>query len=249
MKILIGVKRVIDAYVKVRVRPDRTGVETGNVKMSMNPFCEIAVEEAVRLKEKGAAEELIAVSCGPSSATEALRTALAMGCDRAVLAEHDGPLEPLAVAKILKSLVEREKPELVLLGKQAVDNDYNATAQILAGLLGWSQGVFASSLEAEEGGGLSVAREVDAGLERIRLALPAVVSADLRLNEPRYASLPAIMKARSKPIATIPAAELASDLAPRLEILEVSEPPARPPGVRVASVAELVAKLREAGAV
>ena len=246
MKVLVGVKRVIDAYVKVRVRSDGTGVETDNVKMSMNPFCEIAVEEAVRLKEAGVASELVAVSCGPAANQETLRTALAVGCDRAILVQHEGALEPLAVAKILAALVERESPRLVLLGKQAVDNDFNSTTQILAARLGWSQGCFTSALEVA-GDDLLVSREVDAGIEKRRLTLPSVVSADLRLNTPRYASLPNIMKARSKPLETLSATDLVSadDLHPRLEILKVEEPPARPAGVKVASVEELVAKLKD----
>lgn len=244
MKVLIGVKRVIDAYVKVRVRSDGTGVETENVKMSMNPFCEIAVEEGVRLKEAGIATELVAVSCGRASNQETLRTALAVGCDRAILVQSETPLEPLAVARILRVLVEREQPRMVLLGKQAVDNDYNNTAQLLAGLLGWSQACFTSGLTIE-GDSIRAAREVDAGIEKVRLPLPAVVSADLRLNTPRYASLPNIMKARQKPLETIDADSLGLDLVPRLEVLEVVEPPGRKSGVRVASVAELVERLRD----
>ncbi|MDA7984918.1 MAG: electron transfer flavoprotein subunit beta/FixA family protein [Alphaproteobacteria bacterium] len=247
MKVIVGVKRVIDAYVKVRVRADGGGVETDNVKMSMNPFCEIAVEEAVKLKESGAASELVAVSCGPKENQETLRTALAVGCDKAILAEHDSPLEPLAVAKILRVLVEREEAELVLLGKQSVDNDYGNTGQMLAGLLGWSQGSFVSRIEIDDGA-LRVAREVDDGLEKLRLSLPAVLSADLRLNVPRYASLPNIMKARSKPLETLAASDLvaADDLKPRLEVLEVTEPPPRAAGVKVESVAALVENLKEA---
>ncbi|MDA8001324.1 MAG: electron transfer flavoprotein subunit beta/FixA family protein [Alphaproteobacteria bacterium] len=247
MKVIVGVKRVIDAYVKVRVRADGGGVETDNVKMSMNPFCEIAVEEAVKLKESGAASELVAVSCGPKENQETLRTALAVGCDKAILAEHDSPLEPLAVAKILRVLVEREEAELVLLGKQSVDNDYGNTGQMLAGMLGWSQGSFVSRIEIADGA-LRVAREVDDGLEKLRLSLPAVLSADLRLNVPRYASLPNIMKARSKPMETLAASDLvaADDLKPRLEVLEVTEPPPRAAGVKVESVSALVENLKEA---
>jgi electron transfer flavoprotein beta subunit len=243
MKLLVPVKRVVDYNVKVRVRADGTGVETANVKMSMNPFDEIALEEAVRLKEKGVAAEVVAVSIGPAAAQEQIRTALAMGADRGVLVEHDGPLEPLAVAKLLKALVGRERPQLVLLGKQAIDDDMNATGQMLAALLGWPQGAFASRLEVA-GGRATVTREVDGGLETVRLKLPAVVTADLRLNEPRYASLPNIMKARKKPIETVRPAELGVDPAPRLTVLRVEEPPRRQAGRRVGSVAELVDRLR-----
>jgi electron transfer flavoprotein beta subunit len=243
MKLLVPVKRVVDYNVKVRVKADGTGVETANVKMSMNPFDEIAVEEAVRLKEKGVATEIVAVSAGPSAAQEQIRTALAMGADRGVLVEHDGVLEPLAVAKILKALVEREQPGLVILGKQAIDDDMNATGQMLAALLGWSQGTFASKVEIAEGSA-KVTREVDGGLETVSLKLPAIVTTDLRLNEPRYASLPNIMKARKKPIETVKPADLGVDPAPRLTTLKVEEPPKRQAGRKVASVAELVEKLR-----
>jgi electron transfer flavoprotein beta subunit len=243
MKLLVPVKRVVDYNVKVRVKADGTGVETANVKMSMNPFDEIAVEEAVRLKEKGVATEIVAVSAGPSAAQEQIRTALAMGADRGVLVEHDGALEPLAVAKILKALVEREQPGLVILGKQAIDDDMNATGQMLAALLGWSQGTFASKVEIAEGSA-KVTREVDGGLETVSLKLPAIVTTDLRLNEPRYASLPNIMKARKKPIETVKPADLGVDPAPRLTTLKVEEPPKRQAGRKVASVAELVEKLR-----
>jgi electron transfer flavoprotein beta subunit len=243
MKILVPVKRVVDYNVKVRVKADGTGVETANVKMSMNPFDEIAVEEAVRLKEKGAATEIIAVSVGPTAAQEQIRTALAMGADRGILVEQDGVVEPLAVAKILKALVVKEGPMLVILGKQAIDDDMNATGQMLAALLGWGQGTFASRIEIA-GGAARVTREVDGGLETVSLTLPAVVTADLRLNEPRYASLPNIMKARKKPIAMVKPADLGVDASPRLTVLRVVEPPKRVAGRKVGSVAELVDKLR-----
>ena len=243
MKVLVPVKRVVDYNVKVRVKADGTGVETANVKMSMNPFDEIAVEEAVRLKEKGVATEIVAISAGPSAAQEQIRTALAMGADRGVLVEHDGVLEPIAVAKILKALVEKEGPSLVILGKQAIDDDMNATGQMLAALLGWAQGTFASKIE-KDGESLKVTREVDGGLETISLKLPAIVTTDLRLNEPRYASLPNIMKARKKPIETVKPADLGVDPAPRLTVLKVEEPPKRQAGKKVASVQELVEKLR-----
>jgi electron transfer flavoprotein beta subunit len=243
MKLLVPVKRVVDYNVKVRVKADGTGVETANVKMSMNPFDEIAVEEAVRLKEKGIATEIVAVSAGPSAAQEQIRTALAMGADRGILIEHDGVLEPLAVAKLLKAIVGREAPQLVVMGKQAIDDDMNATGQMLAALLGWAQGTFASKVELADGGVL-VTREVDGGLETVRLALPAVVTTDLRLNEPRYASLPNIMKARKKPIETLKPADLGVDVAPRLTVLKVEEPAKRKAGTKVGSVADLVQKLR-----
>ena len=243
MKLLVPVKRVVDYNVKVRVKADGTGVETANVKMSMNPFDEIAVEEAVRLKEKGVATEIIAVSCGPTAAQEQIRTALAMGADRGILVEHDGVLEPLAVAKLLKAIVAKESPELVILGKQAIDDDMNATGQMLAALLGWAQGTFASKVE-RDGAMLKVTREVDGGLETVELKLPAVVTADLRLNEPRYASLPNIMKARKKPIETVKPADLGVDVTPRLTVLKVEEPAKRQAGKKVASVQELVEKLR-----
>jgi len=243
MKLLVPVKRVVDYNVKVRVKADGTGVETANVKMSMNPFDEIAVEEAVRLKEKGAATEIIAVSCGPTACQEQIRTALAMGADRGILVEHDGPLEPLAVAKLLRAIVEKEKPDLVILGKQAIDDDMSATGQMLAALLGWAQGTYASKVEPADGG-LKVTREVDGGLETVRLGLPAVVTTDLRLNEPRYASLPNIMKARKKPIEALKPDALGVDVSPRLTVLKVEEPPKRQAGRKVASVQELVDKLR-----
>ena len=242
MKLLVPVKRVVDYNVKVRVKADGTGVETANVKMSMNPFDEIAVEEAVRLKEKGIATEIVAVSIGPAQAQEQLRTALAMGADRGILVEAEGT-EPLAVAKILKAIVEREQPQVVILGKQAIDDDMNATGQMLAALLGWAQGTFASKVEVADGKA-TVTREVDGGLETVSLTLPAIVTTDLRLNEPRYASLPNIMKARKKPIETLKPADLGVDVTPRLTVLKVEEPPKRQAGRKVASVAELVDKLR-----
>ncbi|GGJ19549.1 electron transfer flavoprotein subunit beta/FixA family protein [Neoroseomonas lacus] len=243
MKVLVPVKRVVDYNVKVRVKADGTGVETANVKMSMNPFDEIAVEEAVRLKEKGVASEIIAVSAGPTAAQEQIRTALAMGADRGILVEHDGVLEPLAVAKLLKAIVDKEGPTLVILGKQAIDDDMSATGQMLAALLGWGQGTFASKIE-KDGETLKVTREVDGGLETVSLKLPAIITTDLRLNEPRYASLPNIMKARKKPIETVKPADLGVDVTPRLTVLKVEEPPKRQAGKKVASVAELVDKLR-----
>jgi electron transfer flavoprotein beta subunit len=246
MKLLVPVKRVVDYNVKVRVKADGTGVETANVKMSMNPFDEIAVEEAVRLKEKGIATEIIAVSAGPAASAEQIRTALAMGADRGVLVEHDGPLEPLAVAKILKALVEREQPQIVLLGKQAIDDDMNATGQMLAALLGWSQGTFASKVEVADGTA-KVTREVDGGLETVSLKLPAIVTTDLRLNEPRYASLPNIMKARKKPLEIKPIADYGVDTKPRLQVLKVVEPAGRKAGIKVESAADLVANLKTAG--
>ncbi|SME91560.1 electron transfer flavoprotein beta subunit [Tistlia consotensis] len=243
MKVLVAVKRVIDAYVKVRVKSDGSGVETQNVKMSMNPFCEIAVEEAVRLKEAGVATEIVAVSCGPQQSQETIRTALAMGADRGILVQSDEALEPLAIAKILKAVVDKEQPELVLLGKQAVDNDFGQTGQMLSALLGWSQATYASKIQKADGE-LTVTREIDGGLETIKVKLPAIVTADLRLNEPRYASLPNIMKAKKKPIDTMSPADLGVDAAPRLSVVKVTEPPARQAGVKVGSVAELVDKLK-----
>ena len=244
MKLMVCVKRVVDYNVKVRVRADGTGVETAGVKMSMNPFDEIAVEEAIRLKEKGVGTEIIAVSIGAPQASETLRTALAMGADRGILIEADPAPEPLAVAKLVRALVEREAPGIVILGKQAIDDDMNATGQMLAALLDWPQGTFASKVTIESGAAL-VTREVDGGLETVKLALPAVITADLRLNEPRYASLPNIMKARKKPIETLKAADLGVDISPRLTLLSVSEPPVRKAGVKVGSAAELVRKLRD----
>ncbi|MDH3594762.1 MAG: electron transfer flavoprotein subunit beta/FixA family protein [Rhodospirillales bacterium] len=243
MKVLVPIKRVIDANVKVRVKADKSGVELTNVKMAMNPFCEIAVEQAVRLKEAGTASEVIAVSAGVAQSQETLRTALAMGADRGILIQSDAALEPLAVAKLLKAVVERESPELVILGKQAIDGDNNQTGQMLAALLGWAQGAFISKLELADGAA-KVTREVDGGLENLSLKLPAVVTVDLRLNEPRYASLPNIMKAKKKPIEQLTPEDLEVDVAPRLEVLEVVEPPARKAGVKVESVADLVEKLK-----
>ncbi|HKM64308.1 MAG TPA: electron transfer flavoprotein subunit beta/FixA family protein [Acidisphaera sp.] len=243
MKILVPVKRVVDYNVKVRVKADGTGVETAGVKMSMNPFDEIAVEEAVRLKEKGVATEIVAVSMGVAQCQETIRTALAMGADRGILVETDVELQPLAVAKMLKALVDREKPTLVILGKQAIDDDMNATGQMLAAFLGWPQGTFASKV-AIEGDTATVTREVDGGLETVAIKLPAIVTADLRLNEPRYASLPNIMKARKKPIETVKPADLGVDPTPRLTVVRVVEPPKRQAGRKVASVHELVEKLK-----
>ena len=243
MKVLVPVKRVIDAYVKVRVKADGSGVETANVKMSMNPFCEIAVEEAVRLKEAGIASEIVAVSCGVQQSQETIRTALAMGADRGILVTSDQPLEPLGIAKLLKAIVDKEQPEMVIRGKQAVDNDNNQTGQMLAALLGWPQGTFASKIERQDGE-LKVTREIDGGLETLTLKLPAVVTADLRLNEPRYASLPNIMKAKKKPLETMTPEDLGVDVTPRLTVVKVTEPPARQAGVKVADVSELVSKLK-----
>jgi electron transfer flavoprotein beta subunit len=243
MKLLVPVKRVVDYNVKVRVKSDGSGVETTGVKMSMNPFDEIAVEEAVRLKEKGVATEIVAVSLGVAQCQETIRTALAMGADRGILVETDVELQPLAVAKLLRAVVEREQPRMVILGKQAIDDDMNATGQMLAALLGWPQGTFASKVTIE-GDTVLVTREVDGGLETVALSLPAIVTTDLRLNEPRYASLPNIMKARKKPIETIKPADLGVDPAPRLTVVTVSEPPRRKAGAKVGSVAELVQKLK-----
>ena len=243
MKLLIPVKRVIDYNVKVRVKSDGTGVETSNVKMSMNPFDEIAVEEAVRLKEAGKAEEVIAVSLGVAQCQETIRTALAMGADRGIHVASDADLEPLAVAKLLKALVDRESPEMVILGKQAIDDDSNQTGQMLAALLGWPQATFASEIELGDGTA-RVTREIDGGLETIDIDLPAIVTTDLRLNEPRYASLPNIMKAKKKPIDELTPDDLGVDVAPRLETLKVEEPPKREAGVMVETVAELVDKLK-----
>ncbi len=243
MKIIVPVKRVVDYNVKVRVKSDGSGIETSGVKMSMNPFDEIAVEEAVRLKEKGVATEIIAVSMGVPQCAETIRTALAMGADRGILVESDADLQPLAVAKLLKAIVDQEQPRIVILGKQAIDDDMSATGQMLAALLGWSQGTFASKL-AVDGDTLTVTREVDGGLETVALTLPSIVTTDLRLNEPRYASLPNIMKARKKPIANMKPADLGVDVTPRLTVIKVSEPPKRKAGQIVKSVAELVSKLR-----
>src|SRR5579884_1436934 len=243
MKVLVAVKRVIDYNVKIRVKADKTGVETANVKMSMNPFDEIAVEEALRLREAGTVEEVIAVSLGVPQCQETIRTALAMGADRGVLVQTDAELQPLAVAKLLKAAIEKEGPEIVIIGKQAIDDDCNQTGQMLAALLGWPQATFASKLVIADGHA-EVTREVDGGLETVRLKMPAVVTTDLRLNEPRYASLPNIMRARKKPIATTTPAALGVDVTPRLVTLKVEEPPKRKAGVKVGSVAELVDKLK-----
>jgi electron transfer flavoprotein beta subunit len=243
MKVLVGVKRVIDYNVKIRVKSDGTGVETQNVKMSMNPFDEIAIEEAIRMKEAGTASEIVAVSMGPQQCQETIRTALAMGADRGIHVLTDDPLEPLAVAKLLKAIVDEEAPELVILGKQAIDDDANQTGQMLAALLGWSQGTFASKID-KANGEVNVTREVDGGLETVTLKMPAVVTTDLRLNEPRYASLPNIMKAKKKPIDAKSPGDLGVDTAPRLETLKVSEPPKRESGEMVEDVAALVAKLK-----
>jgi len=246
MKVLVPVKRVVDKDVKIRVKTDGTGVELANVKMSMNPFDEIAVEEAIRLKEAGKATEIVAVSIGPPQASETIRTALAMGADRGILVKVDQAVEPLAVAKILKSIVDAEKPALVILGKQAIDDDCNQTGQMLAALLNWPQGTFASKVVID-GDSLDVTREVDGGLQTVRLKLPAIVTTDLRLNEPRYASLPNIMKAKKKPIADKSPVDYGVDVTPRLDVLKTTEPPVRKAGAKVSSVAELVSKLKEAG--
>ncbi len=246
MKILVPVKRVIDYNVKPRVKSDGSGVDLANVKMSMNPFDEIAVEEAIRLKEKGVATEIVAVSVGPQKAQETLRTALAMGADRAILVMTDDEVEPLAVAKILKAIADEEQPGLIIAGKQAIDDDSNQVGQMLAALLGRPQGTFASKVEVS-GDSVAVTREVDGGLETVSLKLPAIVTTDLRLNEPRYASLPNIMKAKSKPLANKTPADYGVDTAPRLKTLKVTEPPVRSAGIKVADVDALVAKLKELG--
>ena len=246
MKVLVPVKRVLDYNVKPRVKADGTGIDLANVKMSMNPFDEIAVEEAIRLKEKGAVTEIIAVSIGEPKAQETLRTALAMGADRAILIVAEGEVEPLAVAKLLQKVVEAESPELVILGKQAIDDDSNQTGQMLGALLGWGQGTFASKVEIEAGQA-KVTREVDGGSETVSLKLPAIVTTDLRLNEPRYASLPNIMKAKSKPLEQKTPADYGVDVTPRLKTLKVTEPPVRSAGIKVADVDELVAKLKAMG--
>ncbi len=247
MKILVPVKRVVDFNVKIRVKPDGSGVDIANVKMSMNPFDEIAVEEAIRIKEAGHADEIIAVSVGPQKAQETLRTALAMGADRAILYKTDLAVEPLTVAKILKHAAEQEKPGLIILGKQAIDDDSNQTGQMLAALLNWPQATFAFKVSFSDGG-LGVIREVDGGLQTLKLKLPAVVTADLRLNQPRYASLPNIMKAKRKQLDEIDAASLEFSIEPRVKVLKTSEPPARKAGIKVGSASELVEKLRnEAG--
>ena len=246
MKVLVPVKRVIDFNVAVRVKADGTGVDLTNVKMSINPFDEIAVEEAVRLKEKGQAAEVVTVSIGPAQAAETIRTALAMGADRGILVKCESELEPLTVAKVLRAVSNEEQPGLVIMGKQAIDDDCNQTGQMLAALLGWAQGTFASKVELADGR-VAVTREVDGGLQTVSLKLPAVVTTDLRLNEPRYASLPNIMKARKKPIVEKTLADYGVDPAPRLKVLEVREPAKRRPGTKVANARELVSKLREAG--
>jgi electron transfer flavoprotein beta subunit len=243
MKIMVAVKRVVDYNVKIRVRSDDTGVETGNVKMSMNPFDEIAVEEAVRIREAGGADEIVAVSLGSAACSETLRTALAMGADRGILVETEAELQPLAVAKALKAVAEKESPGLIILGKQAIDDDSNQTGQMLAALLGWPQGAFTSKLVLD-GGKAEVTREVDGGLEILILNLPAVITTDLRLNQPRYATLPNIMKAKKKTIDTVTPEDLGVDIRPRLEVIKVTEPAPRPAGIKVADVAELVEKLR-----
>ena len=243
MKVLVPVKRVIDYNVKIRVKADQTGVETANVKMSMNPFDEIAVEEAVRLQEAGTATEIVAVSIGPQQCQETIRTALAMGADRGILIQTDDEVQPLAVAKLLKAVVDKESPELVILGKQAIDDDSNQTGQMLAALLGWSQATFASKLDIE-GSSANVTREIDGGLETIKVTMPCIVTTDLRLNEPRYASLPNIMKAKKKPIDQMAPGDLGVDTAPRLTTLKVVEPTKREAGVRVEDVAQLVDKLK-----
>jgi electron transfer flavoprotein beta subunit len=244
MKILVPVKRVVDFNVKIRVKADGSGVELANIKMSMNPFDEIAVEEAIRLKEAGKATEIVAVSVGAASAAETIRTALAMGADRGILVKVEGTVEPLAVAKILKGVVEAEQPGLVIMGKQAIDDDCNQTGQMLAALLNWSQGTFASKL-AIDGDSLTVTREVDGGLQTVKLKAPAIITTDLRLNEPRYASLPNIMKAKKKPIDEKTAGDYGVDTKPRLEVVKTGDPPGRKSGVKVGSVAELVAKLKD----
>jgi electron transfer flavoprotein beta subunit len=249
MKILVPVKRVVDFNVKIRLKGDGSGVELANVKMSMNPFDEIAIEEALRLQEAGKATEVVLVSIGPAEAAETIRTGLSMGADRGILIKSEAPVEPLAVAKLLKAVVEEEGPGLIILGKQAIDDDSNQTGQMLAGLLGWAQATFASKLEVD-GVYFNVTREVDGGLQTVKLKSPAIVTTDLRLNEPRYASLPNIMKAKKKPIVVRAANQYGVDLAPRLEILKTTEPPSRKAGVKVKDVAELVSKLRdEAGVI
>ena len=249
MKILVPVKRVVDFNVKIRLKGDGSGVELANVKMAMNPFDEIAVEEALRLQEAGKATEVVLVSIGPAEAAETIRTGLSMGADRGILIKSEIPVEPLAVAKLLKAVIEEEGPGLVILGKQAIDDDSTQTGQMLAGLLGWSQATFASKLEVDDAH-FNVTREVDGGLQTVRLKKPAIVTTDLRLNEPRYASLPNIMKAKKKPIVVRAANQYGVDIAPRLEILKTAEPPGRKAGVKVKDVAELVSRLRnEAGVI
>ena len=248
MKVLVPVKRVVDYNVKIRVKSDQSGVELANVKMSMNPFDEISVEEAVRLKEAGKATEVVVVSVGPQQAQETIRTALAMGADRGILIKTDDTVEPLGVAKLLKAVAEEEKPDLIIVGKQAIDDDCNQTGQMLSALLGWSQGTFASKIDIE-GDKAAVTREIDGGLQTIKINMPAVVTSDLRLNEPRYASLPNIMKAKKKPIDTKEPGDFSGDIAPRLEVQKVAEPPQREAGIKVETVGELVSKLKEAGVI
>jgi electron transfer flavoprotein beta subunit len=247
MKVLVAVKRVVDYNVKIRVKADGSGVELANVKMSMNPFDEIGVEEAIRLKEKGVATEIVVVSIGPQQAQETLRTALAMGADRAILVKHDDLVEPLAVAKILKGVVEAEQPEIVILGKQAIDDDANQTGQMLAALLGWAQATACSKLEPGSGEA-TITREIDGGLQTLKVKMPLIVTTDLRLNQPRYASLPNIMKAKKKPLDEKSAADYGVDTTHRLKVIKTEDPPKRDAGVKVASVAELVGKLKSAGA-
>jgi electron transfer flavoprotein beta subunit len=246
MKILVPVKRVVDFNVKIRVKPDGSGVDLANVKLSMNPFDEIAVEEAVRIKERGEANEVVAITIGPEKSVDVLRTALAMGADRAILVKIDQRVEPLGVAKLLKAVVEKESPDVVIMGKQAIDDDCNQTGQMLAGLLNWPQGTFASKIEFA-GDKLRVTREIDGGLETVLLAKPAILTTDLRLNEPRYASLPNIMKAKKKPVDEMTPDELGVDIAPKLKIVAVSEPPSRSAGKMVDDVSALVAELKQAG--
>eukprot|EP00736_Rhodelphis_marinus_P003087 Rmarinus@m.26191 len=248
MRVLVGVKRVIDHAVKIRVRPDKMGVETQNVKMSMNPFCEIAVEQAVQLKEAGIAKEIIAVSMGPGNCAETLRTALAMGADRGVHVKSDDDLQPLAVAKIFAALAKKEDPQLVLLGKQAIDGDFNQTGQMVAGLLNWPQATFAFKVGIE-GESAEVTREIDGGLETLKMKLPAVITADLRLNEPRFVKLQNIMKAKKKPVETVSPSDLGVDTAPRIKVLSVEEPKGREAGVMVQDVDELIASLRKKGCI
>ncbi len=247
MKVLVAVKRVVDYNVKIRVKADGSGVELANVKMSMNPFDEIGVEEAIRLREKGLATEIVVVSIGPQQSQETLRTALAMGADRAILVKHDDPIEPLAVAKILKAVVDAEKPEIVILGKQAIDDDANQTGQMLAALLGWAQATACSKLEPGSGEA-TITREIDGGLQTLKVKMPLIVTTDLRLNQPRYASLPNIMKAKKKPLDEKTAADYGVDTKHRLKVIKTEDPPKRDAGVKVSSVAELVGKLKSAGA-
>ena len=248
MKILVAVKRVVDYNVKIRVKADGSGVELANVKMSMNPFDEIGVEEAIRLKEAGKATEIVVVSIGPAQAQETLRTALAMGADRAILVKHDEYVEPLGVAKILKGVVEAEKPELVILGKQAIDDDCNQTGQMLSALLGWAQATACSKLEIGNGEA-AITREIDGGLQSLKVKMPLIITTDLRLNQPRYASLPNIMKAKKKPLEEKSPADYGADVKPRLKVVKTEDPPKRASGVKVSSVAELVSKLKAAGAI